>query len=106
MPGARTSTIPLGRSSALQPSNTDGQTVVFASTGIGISLTIPERIGGFNPTGSTVVFETSIDDYAEIWVDGELTRPLGQIRPGQKIQLAVFGINGPISNHRPTTSLC
>lgn len=31
-------------------------------------------------------------------MDGELTRPLGQIRPGQKIQLAVFGINGPISN--------
>src|SRR5207248_1256814 len=66
----------------------------------------------------SAVFETSIDDYAEIWVDGELTRALGQsggsvisgwnagnrlivgrnVRPGQKIQLAVFGINGPISN--------
>jgi hypothetical protein len=28
-------------------------------------------------TGSTVVFETSLDDYAGIWVDGELTRSLG-----------------------------
>jgi gluconolactonase len=83
-----------------------------------ISLTIPERAGGFPTTGSTVVFETSLDDYAEIWVDGELTRGLGQrggsvisgwnapnrlvigrnVKPGQKIQLAIFGINGPISN--------
>src|SRR5512135_3420670 len=37
-----------------------------------IKLTIPERVGGFDPTGSTVVFETSADDYAEVWVDGEL----------------------------------
>lgn len=83
-----------------------------------INITIPERIGEFDPTGSNVVFETSLDDYAEIWVDGELTRSLGQtggsviagwnaanrlvvgrdVRPGQKIQLAVFGINGPLSN--------
>jgi gluconolactonase len=83
-----------------------------------INITIPERIGDFNPAGATVVFETSLDDYAEIWVDGELTRGLGQtggsvvagwnapnrlvagraVQPGQKIQLAIFGINGPISN--------
>jgi gluconolactonase len=83
-----------------------------------IAITIPERVGTFDPTGSTVVFETSLDDYAEVWVDGELTRALGQmggsvvsgwnapnrliigrgVKPGQKIQLAVFGMNGPISN--------
>ena len=83
-----------------------------------IRLTIPERAVSFDPTGSTVVFETSLDDYAEVWVDGELTRGLGQgggsvvsgwnapnrliigrkVKPGQKIQLAVFGINGPLSN--------
>jgi len=83
-----------------------------------IKLTIPEHVGGFDPTGSTVAFETSLDDYAEVWVDGELTRGLGQnggsvvsgwnatnrlvvgrnVKPGQEIQLAVFGINGPISN--------
>jgi gluconolactonase len=43
-----------------------------------IRLTIPEKVGDFDPTGSTVVFETSLDDYAEIWVDGELPRYLGQ----------------------------
>lgn len=83
-----------------------------------IGLTVPDKIGDFDPGGSTAVFETSIDDYAEIWIDGELTRALGQsggsvisgwnagnrlvvgrnVKPGQKIQVAVFGINGPISN--------
>lgn len=82
------------------------------------SLTIPEKIGSFDPTGSTVVFEISIDDYAEVWVDGKLPLVLGQpggqlikgfnapnrvvltktAKPGQKIHLAVFGINGPLSN--------
>ena len=83
-----------------------------------INLTIPERISVFDPTGSTVVFQTSVDDYAEVWIDGELPRGAGQsggsvikgwnatnrlvigrdVKPGQRIQLAVFGINGPISN--------
>jgi gluconolactonase len=83
-----------------------------------IKLTVPDRIGDFDPTGATVVFDTSLDDYAEIWVDGELARALGQsggsviagwnadnhlvvgrnVKPGQEIQLAIFGINGPLSN--------
>lgn len=82
------------------------------------SVMIPDKIGSFDPTGSTVVFEIAIDDYAEVWVDGKLPLVLGQpggqlikgfnapnrvvltrnARPGQKIQLAVFGINGPLSN--------
>src|SRR4051794_33061436 len=37
-----------------------------------IGLTIPDRVGDFDPTGSTVVFEVVIDDYAEVWVDGGL----------------------------------
>ena len=82
-----------------------------------ITLTIPDRIGAFDPTGSTVWFEISVDDYAEVWVNGELPRRFGQrggsvvngwnapnrlvvgrdVKPGKTIQLAVFGINGPIS---------
>ena len=82
------------------------------------SITIPDKIGSFGPSGSTVVFEVAIDDYAEVWVDGKLPLVLGQpggqlikgfnapnrvvltsnAQPGQKIQLAVFGINGPLSN--------
>jgi gluconolactonase len=83
-----------------------------------IAVTVPERIGGYDPTGSTVTLETTLDDYAEIWVDGELPRQVGQrggsliagwnapnrlvigrdVHPGQKIQLAIFGSNGPLSN--------
>ena len=82
-----------------------------------IRLTVPARIDGFDPTGATVVFETRVDDYAEIWVDGEISYAMDDsggpvvkgwnaknrlvvgrnVKPGQQIQLAVFGINGPIS---------
>ncbi len=82
-----------------------------------IAVTIPERIGDLDPTGSTIVFETVVDDYAEVWVNGGLQVRLGQnggsvvggfnapnrvvltndARPGDRFQIAVFGINGPIS---------
>jgi gluconolactonase len=83
-----------------------------------INVTIPARVGNFDTTGSTLIFEVVVDDYAEIWVDGQLPRPLGQTggalvkgfnapnrvvltrnaRPNQQIQLAVFGANGPLSD--------
>src|SRR3989475_10316615 len=83
-----------------------------------IKITIPPRVGDVDLAGATAVFQTSLDDYAEIWVDGELSRALDQsggsvikgwnavnrliinrsVQPGQKIQLAIFGINGPLSN--------
>jgi gluconolactonase len=82
-----------------------------------LTVTIPKHIGELDPTGSTVLFEVVIDDYAEVWVDGELPHALGatggpvvggfnapnrviltrDARPGQRFQIAVFGINGPIS---------
>jgi len=83
-----------------------------------ITVTVPDRIGAFDPRGATLVLEVVVDDYAEVWVDGRLPRRLGQVggsliggfnapnrviigrdvRPGQTIQLAVFGINGPLSD--------
>jgi gluconolactonase len=83
-----------------------------------IAVTIPHRIGAFDTTGSTAVFEIVVDDYAEVWVDGRLPQVLGQtggglvrgynapnrvvigrdLKPGQRIQLAVFGVNGPLSD--------
>jgi gluconolactonase len=82
-----------------------------------INITMPEMVGNVATAGSTIAFEIVIDDYAEVWVDGKLPRVLGQpggqvvkgfnapnrviltrnAQPGQQIQLAVFGINGPIS---------
>jgi gluconolactonase len=81
-------------------------------------VTIPERIGSLDPTGATVFFEITVDDYAEVWVDGKLTPVLGQAagafvggynvpnrvviardaRPGQQVQVAVFAANGPLSS--------
>jgi gluconolactonase len=81
-------------------------------------VTVPAKVGFFDPTGSTLVFEIVVDDYAEVWVDGKLHYPFGQsggavikgynapnrvvlghnVQPGQQFQIAVFGINGPLSN--------
>ena len=82
-----------------------------------ITVTVPERIGDLDPTGATIVFETVIDDYAEVWVNGKLPLAIGMTggqvaggfnapnrvlltqdaAPGESFQIAVFGINGPIS---------
>jgi gluconolactonase len=82
-----------------------------------IGVTIPAHVGEFDTSGSTVVFEVVIDDYAEVWVDGKLPVALGDTggqvvggfngpnrvvltrnaQPGQRLQLAVFGMNGPLS---------
>ncbi len=81
------------------------------------AVTVPDRIGDTDTAGATIVFEVVVDDYAEVWVDGELPLALGDTsgrvaggfnapnrvvltrdaRPGQTFQIAVFGINGPIS---------
>ena len=81
------------------------------------TVSIPARVGDLDPTGATVVFEIVIDDYAEVWVNGELPHTLGDAagpvvagfntpnrviltrdaRPGDTFTIAVFGINGPIS---------
>lgn len=83
-----------------------------------IGITVPPRVGDFDPSGSTAVLEIVVDDYAEVWVDGRLPRTLGQtggsmiagwnapnrvvlgrdVRPGQRFSIAVFAINGPISD--------
>jgi gluconolactonase len=82
-----------------------------------LSITIPDRVGEFPTASSTAVFEVVVDDYAEVWVNGELPLALGQtggqvvsgfnapnrvvlgrdVRPGQRFSIAVFGMNGPLS---------
>ena len=86
-----------------------------------LNIVLPERVGDVDLAGSTVVFEVVVDDYAEIWVDGQLPRTLGQTggtlvkgynapnrvvltrdaRPGQQIQIAVFAANAPLSDPSP-----
>lgn len=81
------------------------------------NVTIPARIGNFDTTGAKAVLTVLVDDYAEIWVNGQMPRQSGypspatiqglnmpnrvviadSVKPGDKFQIAVFGINGPIS---------
>jgi hypothetical protein len=82
-----------------------------------LEFVVPHTIQGRSTSGGTLVFDAAVDDYAEIWIDGELTRALGQrgqsvvagwnatnrlivargIQPGRRVEIAIFGINGPIS---------
>ena len=67
-------------------------------------------------SGKSVFFQTTVDDYGEVWVDGQLPRSLGKgggaivggfnvpnrvelkdPKPGKVYQIAIFAINGPIS---------
>lgn len=87
-----------------------------------LHVTLPEKIGGLDTRGSTVVFEIVVDDYAEVWVNGKLPFVLGQnggpvtagwnapnrvvltrdAQPGEHFTIAVLGINGPLSTHPDT----
>ncbi|MFN8653806.1 MAG: SMP-30/gluconolactonase/LRE family protein [Gemmatimonadales bacterium] len=90
----------------------------FAFNWYRVNFTIPARVGALDPTGMTVVFELVVDDYAEVWVNGKLPVVLGQTggqlvkgfnapnrvvltrdaHPGDQFQLAIFGMNAPVSN--------
>jgi len=80
-------------------------------------LTVPAEAAGFNTAGTKAVLRVNVDDYAEIWVNGEMPRAAGrpspgciqgfnmpnrvvladQINPDDSFEIAVFAINGPIS---------
>jgi gluconolactonase len=81
------------------------------------TLTIPAKIGDFDTSGAQAVLTVLVDDYAEVWVNGQMPRRSGYPSPatiqglnmpnrvvlgapvnaGDKFQIAIFGINGPIS---------
>ena len=82
------------------------------------TLTIPKEAAGFATEGAKAVLRVNVDDYAEVWVNGVMPRAAGRpspatiqgfnmpnrlvlgdnvVAPGQKFEIAVFAINGPIS---------
>src|SRR5262249_42044580 len=83
-----------------------------------IKVTIPEKVDGKDVTGTAVWFRTTVDDYAEIWVDGKIDLAGGKTgrgaisgfnfpnevkltdnaKPGQTFQIAVLAINSPFGN--------
>ena len=81
------------------------------------NLTIPAKVGDMDTAGARVVLSFTIDDYAEVWVNGQMPRAAGRpspatiqgfnmpnrvvlstaVKPGDTFEIAVFAINGPIS---------
>jgi gluconolactonase len=81
------------------------------------NFTMPANFAGLDTTGMVAVLNVTVDDYAEVWVNGQLPRGLNQdnpnlitgwnkpnrvvlsnaVKPGEQVQVAIFGINGPIS---------
>jgi hypothetical protein len=81
------------------------------------TLTIPAHVAGFDTAGAKTVLTVNVDDYAEVWVDGVLPRAAGRPSPatiqgfnmpnrlvlcdtavpGDRFEIAIFAINGPIS---------
>lgn len=81
------------------------------------TLTIPTRAQGFETDGAKAAFTVNVDDYAEVWINGVMPRAAGRpspatiqgfnmpnrvilrdtVNPGERFEIAVFAINGPIS---------
>ncbi len=85
-----------------------------------LHVRVPERLGAFEAKGSTIVLDLTVDDYAEVWVNGRTPQVLGQTQgaggslvhgwntpsrvtltnnavPGEDFDIAILGVNGPIS---------
>src|SRR5262245_1872076 len=81
------------------------------------NLTMPAKIGAFDTANAKALLTAYVDDYAEVWVNGEMPRRAGitspatiqgfnipnrvviadTVKAGDKVEIAIFGINGPIS---------
>jgi hypothetical protein len=77
-----------------------------------ITVELPESIDGVSVAGATVLFETNIDDYGEVWIDGAIDRNFGTVAgfnrqqrveittnavPGTKHVIACLAANGPLA---------
>ena len=80
-----------------------------------ITIDIPSSVNGVEVAGSRVWFETNIDNYGEIWVNGQIDRSAGVIVginasqrvevsanavPGSRYVIAVLVLNGPLAEPR------
>lgn len=80
-----------------------------------IVVEIPEKLDGVPLADSRVFFETNVDNYGEIWIDGKIDRAAGVISginaqqrvevsakaaPGAKHVIACLAINGPLAEPR------
>jgi hypothetical protein len=77
-----------------------------------IVVELPEQVDGVAIAGSRVWFETNIDNYGEVWIDGQINRSTGGIAglnaqqrvevsaravPGARHVIACLVVNGPLA---------
>jgi hypothetical protein len=77
-----------------------------------LHVTLPETVDGHPTAGVRVQFETCIDDYGEIWIDGECDRHRGAVqgfnvphrvvvadeaKQGEQHTFALLAANGPMA---------
>src|ERR671925_841601 len=77
-----------------------------------IAVEIPAQVNGVALADSRVFFETNVDNYGEIWIDGKINRGSGVImginaqqrvevsakaEPGAKHVIACLVVNGPLA---------
>jgi len=75
-------------------------------------IVLPETVGGRPVQGVRLIFETCVDDYGEVWIDGECDRERGTVqgfnvpqrilinidaRPGEAHTIAILAANGPLA---------
>ena len=75
-------------------------------------VTLPQSVDGRSIEGARCLFETCIDDYGEVWIDGECDRERGTIqgfnvpqrividtepRDGNTHTIALLAANGPLA---------
>ncbi|MGH7846289.1 MAG: hypothetical protein ACREQW_14115 [Candidatus Binatia bacterium] len=79
-----------------------------------IRVELPEEVAGVKLAGSRLYFETNIDNYGEIWVDGKIDRDgmvngnnvqkrieiNRDVKPGTKHVIACLVANGPMAEPR------
>lgn len=81
-------------------------------------VTIPEKVGDVSVAGSAVWFRTTVENYAEVWINGKVDSSFGSsgrgcisgynypnevlltnnAKPGDTFNLMVLAMNGPFGN--------
>lgn len=93
----------------------ESRSVGFTFAWYRIAVELPQTLNGMDVAGSRVFFETNIDNYGEVWIDGEIDRSVGVISginaqqrvelagggvPGARHVIAVLVANGPLAEPR------
>lgn len=75
-------------------------------------IVLPQTVGGHPVQGVRLIFETCVDDYGEVWIDGECDRERGTVQgfnvpqrilinidaqPGETHTIAILAANGPMA---------